>query len=53
MLGNLLSRAGKCGKCVDGMIKSDARCTHEITSRIAMEKPKFDKKKKRKALFTS
>jgi hypothetical protein len=51
MLDNLLSRAGKCGICVDCMIKSDARCTHEITSRIVMEKAKFDKKKK-KALFT-
>jgi hypothetical protein len=51
VLGNQLSRTGKCGICVDSMIKSDARCTREITSRIAMEKATFEKKKK--ARFTS
>jgi hypothetical protein len=37
---------------VDSMITSDATSTREITSRIAMEKATFEKKKK-KALFTS
>ena len=32
------------------MITNDARCTHEIKSRITMAKAAFDKKK---ALFTS
>ena len=38
----------------DSMIKSDARCTHEITSRIAMEESKSrEEDEKKKALFTS
>jgi hypothetical protein len=35
------------------MITNDARCTHEIKSRIAMAKAAFSKKKKTKNLFTS
>jgi hypothetical protein len=36
--------------CLSGMVTNDARCTREITPRIAMAKAAFNKKK---ALFTS
>jgi hypothetical protein len=39
----------ECFNCLGSMITSDARCTREIKSRIAMAKARFNKK----TLFTS
>jgi len=40
-------------KYLGSMITNDARCTCEIKSKIAMAKDAFNKKKKKKTLFTS